>query len=330
MSFTSEVKEELSGHISSAQHCRIAEIAAIISMCGNIIISINDRYVIKVSTENIAVARKFASLVRKTFKINVDISIRHSAYSKKARTYTIIVRRHEDSIKILQATKLMDHNGNIEENMSIADNIVIMKNCCKRAFIRGAFLSTGSIMDPNKSYHFEIVCNCKEKAEQLVKMLQIFNIESKIVARKGYFVVYIKEGESIVDVLNVMEAHISLMNFENVRILKDMSNYYNRQVNCETANIKKTVTTACRQIDAIRYIEDTVGIDYLPENLQEIAKVRVEYPDTPLKDLGALLESPIGKSGVNHRLRKICEIAEDLKERNKEDSHDNEGYNYRT
>lgn len=323
MSFTSEVKEELSSQISNAQHCRIAEIAAIISMCGNIIISVNDRYLIKVYTENISVARKFAELIRKTFKINAGISIRHSAYSKKARTYTIIVRRHEDSIKILQATKLMDHEGNIEEDMSITDNIVTMKNCCKRAFIRGAFLSTGSIMDPNKSYHFEIVCNCEEKAEQLVKMLQIFDVESKIVARKGYFVVYIKEGESIVDVLNVMEAHVSLMNFENVRILKDMSNYYNRQVNCETANIKKTVTTACRQIDAIHYIEDTVGIDYLPESLQEIAKVRVEYPDTPLKDLGGLLENPIGKSGVNHRLRKICEIAEDLKERNKEDSHDN-------
>lgn len=319
MSFTSEVKEELSQQISNAMHCRVAELAAIISMCGNIIITETDRYCINVHTENISVARKFYELVRKTFKINAEISIRQSAYSKKARTYTIIIKKHEDSTKILQATKLMDRNGNIEENMSIKDNIVIMKNCCKRAFVRGAFLSTGSIIDPNNSYHFEIVCNCEAKAEQLIKILEIFNIEGKIVARKGYFVVYIKEGESIVDVLNVMEAHVALMNFENVRILKDMSNYYNRQVNCETANIKRTVTTACRQIDAIHYIEETVGIDYLPENLQEIARVRINYPDMPLKDLGGKLSKTIGKSGVNHRLRKICEIAEELKGRNKED-----------
>lgn len=323
MSFTSEVKEELSHQVSNAMHCRIAEIAAIISMCGNIIISASDRYAIKVHTENISVARKFYELVRKTFKINADISIRQSAYSKKAKTYTIIIKNHEESMKILQATKLMDHHGNIEENMSIKDNIVIMKNCCKRAFVRGAFLSTGSIIDPNNSYHFEIVCNCEAKADQLIQILEIFNIEGKIVARKGYFVVYIKEGEGIVDVLNVMEAHVALMNFENVRILKDMSNYYNRQVNCETANIKRTVTTACRQIEAIRYIEETVGINYLPENLQEIARVRTDHPDVPLKELGGMLSKTIGKSGVNHRLRKICEIAEDLRGRNKEDSNDN-------
>ncbi|MBE5957412.1 MAG: DNA-binding protein WhiA [Lachnospiraceae bacterium] len=316
MSFTGKVKEELSGVISGAQHCRVAEIAAIVSMCGNIIITETDRYIIKVYTENISVARKFCSLVKKSFKISPEVSVRNSGRSGKSRTYTVVIKKHEDSKKILLATKLMDHYGNIEENMSITDNIVIMKNCCKRAFIRGAFLSTGSMTDPNKSYHFEIVCNCEEKADQIVKILKIFNVDAKIVARKGYFVVYIKEGERIVDVLNVMEAHVSLMEFENIRILKDMSNYYNRQVNCETANIKKTVTTAVRQIEAIKYIEDTTGIDYLPDNLREIAIVRMENPDTPLKDLGELLSTPIGKSGVNHRLRKICEIAEELKGHN--------------
>jgi len=313
MSFTSEIKEELSRQHSNAMHCHIAELAAIISMCGNILISEKDRYAIRVYSENISVARKFSLLVKKAFKVNVEISVRQGAYSKKSKTYTIYIKKHEDAVKILQATKLMDHNGNIEENMSVKDNIVFTRNCCKRAFIRGAFLSTGSMIDPNNSYHFEIVCNCEAKAEQIIKILEIFNIESKMVARKGYFVVYIKEGESIVDVLNVMEAHVALMNLENIRILKDMSNYYNRQVNCETANIKKTVTTACRQIEAIRYIEDNVGIDYLPANLQEIARVRINNPDTPLKDLGELLSTPIGKSGVNHRLRKICEIAQELK-----------------
>lgn len=314
-SYTSQVKEELALHLSKAHHCRIAEIAAIISMCGNIIITAHDTYIIKVYSENISVAQKYYELLRKAFKINAEISIRQRSGSnnKGTRTYTIIVKKNEDSVKILQAAKLMDHYGNIEENMSIKDNIVIMKNCCKRAFVRGAFLSTGSVMDPNKSYHLEIVCNCEAKAKQIVDILEIFNIDGKIVARKGYFVVYIKEGEQIVDVLNVMEAHGTLLEYENTRILKDMSNNCNRQNNCEIANIKKTVTTAHRQIEAINFIDETVGIDYLPESLQEIARVRTENPDVPLKDLGALLSKPIGKSGVNHRLRKICEIADDIK-----------------
>ena len=125
--------------------------------------------------------------------------------------------------------------------------------------------------------------------------------------------VYIKEGEGIVDVLNVMEAYVSLMKMENIRILKGMSNYYNRQVNCETANIKKTVTTACRQIDDINFIIENKGITSLPDKLQDIAIVRVENPDASLQELGQMLDPPLGKSGVNHRLRKICQIADSLR-----------------
>lgn len=174
-------------------------------------------------------------------------------------------------------------------------------------------MAAGSLNNPNKSYHFEIKCNNEKKAEQLINLLNNFNIEAKMVARKGHFVVYIKEGEGIVDVLNVMEAPIALMDMENIRILKGMSNYYNRQVNCEAANIKKTVTTAHRQIEDINYIISHKGIGYLPEKLQEIAEVRVENPDISLQELGQLLTPPLGKSGVNHRLRKICRIADELK-----------------
>ena len=183
------------------------------------------------------------------------------------RTYTLLVGDHQQALKILQATKLINENNEIGENFSITNNIVIMKDCCKRAFIRGAFMAAGSISDPNKSYHFEIKCNSEKKAKQLIELLENYNIDGKMVARKGGYVVYIKEGEGIVDVLNVMEAHVSLMEMENVRILKGMSNYYNRQVNCETANIKKTVATSVRQIDDIDFIIQNKGIDYLPEKL---------------------------------------------------------------
>ena len=303
MSFSSEVKEELSRQMSNAQHCRIAEIAAITSMCGNVIISWDNKYSIKMRTETLAVARKYANLIKKSFRIKPEISIRTSAYSNKSRTYTVNIKNHEESLKILQATKLVNNDGDIEEILSVQNNIVIMKNCCKRAFLRGAFMATGSINDPNKSYHFEIACNNELKAKQILDILNIFNIEGKTVARKGNCVVYIKEGE----------AHVALMKMENVRILKGMSNYYNRQVNCEAANIKKTVNTACRQIDDIQYIIDKAGIDYLPGKLQDIAMVRLENPDSSLQELGGLLEPPLGKSGVNHRLRKISEIADDLR-----------------
>lgn len=167
--------------------------------------------------------------------------------------------------------------------------------------------------DPNKSYHFEIVCRTEEQAEQLRDVINSFGMDAKIVARKKYQVVYLKEGSQIVDILNIMEAHVALMNLENVRILKEMRNSVNRKVNCETANISKTVNAAVQQLRDIEYIRETAGLDSLPENLKAVALLRLEYPDAPLKELGTYLDPPVGKSGVNHRLRKISEIAEDLR-----------------
>lgn len=174
-------------------------------------------------------------------------------------------------------------------------------------------MSAGSMSDPEKSYHFEIVCTTEKKAEQLMEIINSFDIDAKIVSRKKNYVVYVKEGAQIVDMLNIMEAHVALMNLENVRILKEMRNSVNRQVNCETANINKTVNAAVKQIEDINYIQETVGLESLPENLQEIAEVRLKYPEAALKELGTFLEPPVGKSGVNHRLRKICEIAETMR-----------------
>ena len=313
MSFSIKVKNELANHISNATHCRIAELAALISMCGSVMIDENNNYKIRIKTETQPTAEKIKKLLWKTFKVDVDISTRENAYSKVGRTYTLLVGDHQQALKILQATKLINENNEIGENFSITNNIVIMKDCCKRAFISGAFMAAGSISDPNKSYHFEIKCNSEKKAKQLIELLENYNIDGKMVARKGGYVVYIKEGEGIVDVLNVMEAHVSLMEMENVRILKGMSNYYNRQVNCETANIKKTVATSVRQIDDIDFIIQNKGIDYLPEKLQDIAWVRKENPDASLQELGEMLDPPLGKSGVNHRLRKICQIAQELR-----------------
>lgn len=314
MSFSKEVKEELSRQMPSARHCQIAEIAAIISFCGNVCISANDRYSIKIHTEILAVARKCFTLVKKTFNIYTEISIRQNAYLKKSKTYTILIKRHEDAVRILQATKLLDEDYDIKENLSIVDNVVLMQSCCKRAFIRGAFLAAGSISTPQKFYHFEIVCQSMEKARQLQEIIHTFDIEAKIVVRKKYYVVYIKEGSNIVEILNVMEAHVALMNLENVRILKEMRNFVNRQVNCETANLNKTISAAVKQIEDIRFIEENAGLSSLPENLEEIARLRLEHSEASLKELGTMLSPPVGKSGVNHRLRKLSEIAEKMRQ----------------
>ncbi len=187
------------------------------------------------------------------------------------------------------------------------------RQCCIRAFLRGAFLCVGSISDPEKSNHLEFVCSNEEMAELLVGYMARFDIVAKTVQRKKYCVVYLKDGEEIVDLLNVMGAHVSLMEFENQRILKEISNSVNRRVNCETANIAKTVNAATKQVEDILLIRDTCGFGGLPQNLREMAQVRIDYPEASLKELGSYLEPPVGKSGVNHRLRRLSEIAEKLR-----------------
>ena len=200
------------------------------------------------------------------------------------------------------------------EELLAVKNALVQAVCCKRAYIRGAFIAAGSMSDPSKSYHFEIVCSTERKAEFIQAILTGFSFDARIVQRKKYYVVYIKEGEQIVDLLNIMMAHRALLNLENVRILKEVRNSVNRQVNCETANLNRTVSAAVKQLDDINYIRDTVGLDSLSESLMEIAVLRAENTEVSLKELGQMLTPPVGKSGVNHRLRKISEIADELRQ----------------
>lgn len=322
MSFSKNVKEELSRQISTARHCNIAEIAAIVSLCGNISINHRDEYTIQIHTENLPVARKYFTLLKKTFNINTEISVKRNKYLKRSKNYVLTVKDKKDSLRVLQATKLINEYGEIKENLSIVNNLVVQNSCCKRSFLRGAFLAAGSMSEPQKTYHFEIAVATMAKARQLQEILGAFEIEAKIVVRKNHFVVYIKEGSQIVEVLNVMEAHVALMNLENVRIVKEMRNSINRQVNCETANINKTVMAASKQIEDILYVKETIGFSELSEGLEEVARLRIEYPEASLKELGSLLNPPIGKSGVNHRLRKLSIIAEQIREHKEEIGHD--------
>ncbi|MCM1090012.1 MAG: DNA-binding protein WhiA [Butyrivibrio sp.] len=287
MSFSQNVKEELGRHMSAARHCQLAELAAIMHFCGQIGRDKNGNYTIGFQTENETVSRKGFTLLKKTYNINTDVEIGEE-----------------------QMREILSKIGDLDEPVS---PLLIKNSCCQRAFLRGAFLSVGSLSDPSKGYHLEFVCTDDKKARQLQSVLQGFGIDGKIVLRKKYHVVYLKEGESIVDLLNVCEAHVALMELENLRILKEMRNSINRRVNCEAANITKTVNAATRQIEDIEYIRYHGGLQRLPHNLREMAEVRLEYPEASLKELGECLEPPVGKSGVNHRLRKLSEFAEKLR-----------------
>ncbi len=278
MSFSSDVKGELNLGVSSSKHCKLAELAAMVIMTGKFK---DEKW--QEPEDNHYVSEKSRKLIK---MLDLDIGSQEGKLSLKLvkgdRGYTI-------------------------------DNMLIERSCCKQAFLRGAFLAAGSVTNPEKGYHFEIVCDDERQSDILSGIIKAFGVEAKIITRKKYYVVYVKDGSDIVDLLNIMGAHMSLMNMENVRILKDVRNKYNRQVNCEVANLNKTVSAAVKQIDDIEYISKTKGLNVLPEGLRRLAELRLEYDQASLKELGDMMNPPLGKSGVNHRLRKISEIASELR-----------------
>lgn len=303
MSFSSNVKAELSRIINKTRHCQIAEIAAIVNACGKIS---QEGGQIAIQTENAALARKFFILVKSAFSVNCEVSVRNNRQLKKKKIYIVEIYNESVVQKILIVTGLQNGEAKV-------DPILVMSGCCKRAYLRGAFLSGGSLTDPEKAYHMEFVCETEKLATDIKNTINSFEVlESKMILRKKHYVVYLKDGEMIVDLLNVMGAHLSLLNLENIRILKSMRNNVNRTVNCETANISKSVTAASKYIEAIELIDKTFGIENLPDQLYETANARIKFPEISLTELGESLVPPIGKSGVNHRLRKILKIASNI------------------
>lgn len=320
MSFSTDVKEELSEQFGNKRHCLIAEAAAIFTACGQIDKEEDGSYAAIMQTDNEAVARKYYTLIKKAFEVRPDAGLRKIPGQKRRGTYVLTVSG-EAGVRMLEAFYILKEDGQICCDGGVCNPSLYQRPCCKRAFLRGAFLASGSISNPEKAYHYELVCQTKERAEQLKELMLEFDIEAGMVKRKNHFVVYVKEGSQLVDLLNVMEAHGALMELENVRIIREISGTVNRKVNCETANINKTVSAAVQQINDIILLRDRLGFDQLPEGLVEIAEARLAKPEASLKELGDSLDPPVGKSGVNHRLRKIKEIANGLRE-DEEEKHD--------
>lgn len=301
MSFSLKVKQELAGLMPNARHCRIAELAAIVMESAEHL----DDGSWAVVSENEVVLNRFIQLYHKLFG---ELPACEATPMRRGRKQVIIcILSATETQKLCELLKISGF-GQFK-----AEAVICRQMCCKRAFLRGAFLANGSISDPEKDYHLEFVYRNEAPAKFVQSLISAFDIEAKIIGRKQYSVVYLKDSESIVDLLNITEAHVSLMELENIRILKEMRNTVNRRVNCEAANIEKTVKAAGRQIEDIVYIRDTIGFEALTEDLRTTAGLRLDYPESSLAELGRLHDKPVGRSGVNHRLQKLSDIAANIR-----------------
>lgn len=307
MSFSSDVKKELI-LIESNEDCMKAELAAIIRMNG--LISTNGLETsLDVQTESAAIARRIYTLLRSVYSGSIEVVVRKKMRLKKNNIY--IVRVREKVNDLLDHLEIEHENDGFEQTDLLT---TLSTDETRRAYLRGAFIARGSINNPEtSSYHLEIFNLDQDHNHVLCQLMNRYSLRAKELQRRNGYIVYMKEANRIGDFLRLIGATKALFKFEDARIVRDMRNSVNRIVNCETANLNKTISASVRQVENIKFIEKTVGLDYLPEKLQEIAKVRLEHPEVTLQELGKLIPSgELSKSGVNHRLKKIEEIARSL------------------
>lgn len=308
MSFSADVKNELARVTDETSCCQIAELAALMRMGGTMQIGGNNTLGINFTTENAAVARKVLTLIKRGFALATEVVVTRARRLKKANSYHIKVPPSPVVTEVLAALGIM--RGEVIN--AGRDMGLLRKACCRRAYLRGAFLGGGSVSRPEGEYHLELVTGNPDFAKSLVRLMKTFGLPARLTDRKQDYVVYLKDGDAITSLLRIIGAHNALFAFENVRVVKDMRNQVNRLVNCETANLQKTVNAAVRQVESIRLIASRLGIDRLPPSLRAAAELRLAYPEATLQELVDLADGQVGKSGMNHRLRKLEQIARDL------------------
>ncbi|HIF3981611.1 TPA: DNA-binding protein WhiA [Listeria monocytogenes] len=308
MSFASETKKELT-HMDVSDSDAKVELAAFIRMNGAISFS-NQLVIMDVQTENAAIARRMYQLLKDLYEVPIELLVRRKMKLKKNNVY--IVRLKSGTRGILEDLRILEPPMTFTKSI---DRGFVKKRSAKRAYLRGAFLASGSVNNPEtSSYHLEIFSVYEEHNEAICALMNQFDLNARTLERKNGFITYLKEAEKITEFLSIIGATSALLHFEDVRIMRDMRNLVNRLVNCETANLNKTINAAVRQIDNIKYIQSTVGLEALPERLREIAALRIANEDVTLKELGEMLTTgQVSKSGINHRLRKLDQIAERLR-----------------
>ncbi|ELC9407422.1 DNA-binding protein WhiA [Listeria monocytogenes] len=308
MSFASETKKELTYMDVSDSDAKV-ELAAFIRMNGAISFS-SQLVIMDVQTENAAIARRMYQLLKDLYEVPIELLVRRKMKLKKNNVY--IVRLKSGTRGILEDLRILEPPMTFTKSI---DRGFVKKRSAKRAYLRGAFLASGSVNNPEtSSYHLEIFSVYEEHNEAICALMNQFDLNARTLERKNGFITYLKEAEKITEFLSIIGATSALLHFEDVRIMRDMRNSVNRLVNCETANLNKTINAAVRQIDNIKYIQSTVGLEALPERLREIAALRIANEDVTLKELGEMLTTgQVSKSGINHRLRKLDQIAERLR-----------------
>lgn len=309
MSFAAEVKKELTG-LAVQKNLAQAELAALIRMNGSLSLN-NHQFVLNVQTENAAIARRIFTLLKEHYGVRSELLVRRKMKLKKNNVY--IVRLKQETQKILLDLDIMD-GAMFQSHIS---NEIKQSEKKTRAYLRGAFLASGSVNNPETSrYHLEISSIYEEHNQDICDLLNQFDLNARTLERRNGHITYLKGAEKIADFLTLIGATNSMLKFEDVRIVRDMRNSVNRLVNCETANMNKTIDAASKQIENIHFIEATVGLQSLPEKLQEIAELRIQNPEISLKELGEMIPSgAISKSGINHRIRKINDFADNLRKK---------------
>ncbi len=307
MSFSNETKNELARVIPKKECCRKAELSALLNIGGTFtLLEDGQTAVWEISTENPATARKVFKLAKSLQSLSVEVGTLNRRKLKKNKIFAVRGRVEGDGLMWLLGLGLVNRQGRRIDKIPEA---LVSRRCCKRSYLRGAFLARGSVNRPEGEYHLEISCPSKAIAEDMTRILKKSGISARTSERKGGTVVYIKESEAIVDFLRVTGASSALLDFENVRIVKSVRNQVNRLVNCETANLEKTVAASWRQTQTITKLIDKVGLEGIPESVRDVAVLRLRNPDLSLKELGGMMDPPLSKSGVAYRMRRLETMA---------------------
>lgn len=319
MSFATETKNELARIEPKKECCELAEIAGFMRFAGRLGLAGLGKFKIVMTTPNLAVVRHYKKLIKEYFEVDIKIEVGRSegfarnSKGTKANEYTLTIGPEENSEMILREVGILIVRGGMN---AISDGIydgLIKTKCCRKSYLRGAFLATGKINSPEKGYHFEITANTENQAKDLRRLMNSFvDISAKTVERKKGYGVYLKAREQIADTLAIMGASKQYFDFLDVIMRKDLMSQARKAENLDIANVDKAVRAASAQIESIRKIIDKKGLDYLSPKLQEVATARLDNPDIGIEDLGKILDPPLSKSGVNNRLRKITEIAKGL------------------
>ena len=303
--FSAQAKQELVRIVLHEADCKRAELAAVVQACGSLVLS-RGQMQLEIATEQAALARRMFGFIKEMTGQSVQILARQNQRLHKRNTYMLRLQGRDAVIPFL--SRLGVWNG-LGWSRMLPHNI--QKTCCKRAYLRALFLACGSVSHPEKGYHMEWVFKEEELADTLAQLMETMDIHAHRMQRKTAWVVYLKDSEEIGTLLAMMGANRAILEHENERIMRQMKNNVQRAVNCDTANLQKTVEASVRQTNCIRFLIEKEILRNLPGPLRAAADARLEAPDASIVELAGMMSPPIGKSGMNHRLRKLVEIAEE-------------------